>query len=124
MRKLVSRGLVSLGLVATLGFATALMASAGNIGSTPPTSGSVSTAMKTYRQELAAFDAQRDAIEASFRANVALARSNYRKALLSATSSAERSAAQQTEVTAIIDAAATRSAALVTLGNPPAPPQR
>ncbi|MGA7834216.1 MAG: hypothetical protein WCA31_03325 [Acidimicrobiales bacterium] len=122
MKKLVSRGLVSLGLVASLGLGTALTASAGSVGGIAPTSGPVASTLKAYRQELKAYNAERLAIEANFRASIALAKSTYEKALSSATTSAERSAAEQTREYAVIEAAATRSTALVQLGNPPSPP--
>jgi hypothetical protein len=122
MKKLASRWLVSLGLVVSVALGTAVTAVSASAGNAP-IQGPVATSLKLYRQELAAYNAQRTQIEANFRASVALAKSNFSKSLASATTSAERSAAQQTEVTAIIDAAATRSAALIALGNPPTPPQ-
>lgn len=118
MKQLVVRGLVAAGLIASLGLGVSAAASA----SGGPTSGPVATTLKVYRQELAAYRASRAAIESTFRASVATARTNYQKALSVATTSAERSAAEQTKVTAIIQAAATRSSALITLGSAPIPP--
>jgi hypothetical protein len=115
MRKFVVRGFVALSLVGALGLATASVSSA----SKAPHSG---VSEKTYRAELASYRSSRDAIEATFRAAVASARSNSLKATASATTSAERSAAQQAMQTAIIQAAAVRSSSLVTLGAAPTPP--
>ncbi|HWD96198.1 MAG TPA: hypothetical protein VG246_07255 [Acidimicrobiales bacterium] len=125
MKQLVARGMVTLGLVASLGFGVSAVASAGGLpplGGTTTTTGATSTALKIYHQELTAYRASRTAIEATFRASINLARSNYQKALLSATTSAQRSAAEQNKVTAIINAASTRSSELIALGNAPTPP--
>ena len=86
------------------------------------TTTAASMALKTYQKQLTAYRASRSAIEATFRASIQTARSNYQKSLLSATTSAQRSAAEQSKVTAIIEAAAIRSSALVALGNAPTPP--
>lgn len=118
MKKFVARGVVALGLAASLGMSTAVLASAGGLPSVPP----VTSALKTYHQELATYRATLATIEATFRASVAAAESAYEKALASATTSAERSVAHQNKVTAIIKAAETRTAALIALGNPPTPP--
>jgi hypothetical protein len=115
VRKFVVRGFVALSLVGALGLATASVSSAGKAPR-----GSVSE--KTYRTELASYRSSRYAIEATFRAAVASAQSNYLEATASATTSAERSAAEQARQTAIIQAAAVRSSSLVTLGAAPTPP--
>jgi hypothetical protein len=115
MKKFVVRGVLALSLVGALGVATVGAASAGT-----PSHASVSK--KTYQKELASYRASRTAIEATFRASVASARSNYQEALASATTSAERSTAQQAMQTAIISAAGVRSASLITLGAAPVPP--
>lgn len=112
---------MALGLVAAMAFVSADAAWAGGTGPRPHGSGPAS-ALKTYHQELAAYKAERAAIETTFRMSVATARSNYQHALAGATTSAERSTIQQTMETAIIQAAATRSAALVALGSPPTYP--
>lgn len=106
---------MALGLVAAIALAVPAIASA---GSGPGTS----VNQRTYRHELQIYKASRGAIEAAFSAAVKQARSLYNKTLTSATTSAERSAALRTMETAIIDAAATRSSALITLGNPPTRP--
>jgi hypothetical protein len=115
MKKFVVRGVLALSLVGALGIATVGAASAGTPSHT-------SISKKTYREELASYRASRSAIEATFRASVASARSNYQEALASATTSAERSTAQQAMQTAIINAAGVRSASLITLGTAPVPP--
>ncbi len=125
MKQYVVRGMATLGLAACLGLGTSAVASAG--GTPPPggittTTGAVATTLKAYQKQLNAYRASRNAIEATFRASVQTARSDYQKAILTATTAAQRSAAEQTKVTAIINAAAVRSAALVSLGNAPTPP--
>ncbi len=112
MKRFSWRGLAAVGLVAAIAFAVPAIASA---GSGPGSS----TSQRTFRHELQVYRASRDAIEQAFTNAVKQARSLYYKTLATATTSAERSAALQTMETAIIDAAATRSAALITLGNPP-----
>jgi hypothetical protein len=101
------------------------VASAGGppLGGIPTTtSGTASATLKAYQKELSAYRASRNAIEATFRASIETARSTYQRSLLTATTSAQRSTAQQIKVTAIIQAAETRSAALISLGNAPTPP--
>jgi uncharacterized lipoprotein YmbA len=117
MKQLVVRGLVVLGLVTSLGLGVSAVASAGNGPGTTP-----APTMKVYRQEMAAYRASRAAIEATFRSSVDTANATYERSLNSATTSAQRSVAEQTRVQAIIQAAATRSFALTTLGNEPTPP--
>ncbi|HEV7959331.1 MAG TPA: hypothetical protein VGP11_07690 [Acidimicrobiales bacterium] len=116
MKQFVVRGLVVLGLVTSLGLGVSAVASAGN------GPGTVAPTMRVYRQEMTAYKASRAAIEATFRSSVATATATYDRTLSSATTSAQRSVAQQTRVQAIIDAAATRSSALTTLGSAPLPP--
>lgn len=117
MKKFVVRGMLALSLMGALGVATVGAASAG-------TSSHATITKKTYREELASYRASRAAIEATFRAAVASARSSYLEALASATTFAERSSAQQYMQTMIIDAAGVRSASLITLGSPPRRPAR
>jgi Skp family chaperone for outer membrane proteins len=119
MKKFVVRSALALSMVGALGLATAGVASAGK-ATTHSSRATVSR--HTYREEMASYRASRQAIEATFRAAVASARSNYLQAIESATTSAERSAAQQAMQAAIIQAAGVRSASLVTLGAPPTPP--
>jgi hypothetical protein len=117
--------MVTMGLVASLGFGMSAVASAGGnppLGGLTTTTGAVTSTLKTYQKQLTAYRATRSAIEATFRASVQTARSNYQKALLTATTAAQRSAAEQSKMTAIINAASARSSALVALGNAPAPP--
>jgi hypothetical protein len=112
MRKLTSRALAALGIVATLGLSTPVLASA---GSTTPGSSTSKSGHETY----ATYLATRHAIQVAFRTAVNQARTNYQSALASATTSAQRSAARQVYEAGIIQAATTRSAALTALG--PAP---
>jgi hypothetical protein len=116
---------VALGLVGSLGLGMSAVASAGGnppLGGVTTTTGTVASALKTYQKQLTAYRATRSAIEATFRASVQTARSNYQKSLLTATTAAQRSAAEQSKMTAIINAASARSSALVALGNAPTPP--
>jgi hypothetical protein len=125
MKQFVVRGTVALGLAASLGLGMSAVASAGGsppLGGVTTTTGALSSALKTYQKQLKAYSASRSAIEATFRASVQTARANYQKALLMATNSAERSAAEQIKVEAIIQAAQTRSSSLIALGNGPTPP--
>jgi hypothetical protein len=78
-----------------------------------------STSQKTFHQEMQAYNASRQAIQMTFQSAVSSARATYFSALTKTTSSAQRSAARQAMETAIIQAAAARSAALTALGNPP-----
>jgi hypothetical protein len=119
MRSFLVRTAVVLSIAGTFAFSTPLLASA---GSTPSKSVS-SSALRTYDKELAAYRESRKAIQLTFRASVSSARATYNDALSLATTSAERSTAQQNEVTAIIQAASARSAALTALGSQPVKPQ-
>jgi hypothetical protein len=118
MKQFVARGVVALGLVTSLGLGMSAVASAGGT----PSRSATAAALKTYERQLTAYKASRNAIEATFRASVQTARSTYQLALSTATTSAQRSAAEQTEVTAVINAASARSLALTALGNAPTPP--
>lgn len=124
MKQFVVRGLVTLGIIASLGFGISgvAFASGHSSGGITTTTLGLSSALKTYQKQLADYHAARSAIEATFRASVQAARSAYQKSMLTATTSAERSAAEQVKVTAIINAAYIRSQALTALGNPPTPP--
>jgi hypothetical protein len=112
MKKLSSRGLVVLGVVATLGLSTPAIASAS-------TGGGATTPLRTSHQTPASYRSLRHAIESTFRSTVNEARAIYQSALAQSTNSAERSAARQAFEFAIIQAASVRSAALRALGSPP-----
>ena len=112
MRKFTSRGLIALGIVATVGLSTPVLASAG-------TQQNGSAPSRTFHQDESAYRASRRAIQNTFRSAVNQAHATYEYVLAHATSSAQRSAARQTYVAAIIQAAATRSAALIALGTAP-----
>ena len=104
MKKFVVRGVLAPHLVGAVGLATVSAASAGTL------------AYQHQQEDLprrACFlPGSRSAIEATFRASVASARANYQESLASATTSAERGAAQQTMQEAIINAAGVRARAL------------
>jgi hypothetical protein len=116
MKKFSSQGLVALGVVVALGLATPVLASAG-------TNYSGQTQNKTLQHQTSnqsdIYREKREAIESAFHSAVKAARLAYTLAIAEATSSAERNAALQTMESTIIQAAATRSAALTALG--PAP---
>lgn len=112
MRKLASRGLIALGIAATLGLSTPVLASAGSSTQGP-------SASKGTHQADAAYLATRHAIQVDFRSAVNQARTAYHSALATSTTSAQRSAARQVFEAAIIQAATTRSAALTELGPEP-----
>jgi len=112
MRKFTSRGLIALGIVATLGLSTPALASAGPAGQGPAPS-------KTTHQGDAAYLAAHRAIQKAFHAAVAAAHASYQSALAAATTSSQRNTARQVYEAAIIQAAATRSAALTVLGPEP-----
>jgi hypothetical protein len=110
---------VVLSIAGMLAVSTPLLASAGSNSSSKD---ATSSALRTYDKELAAYRDSRRDIQLTFRAAVNSARTAYSEALLLATTSAQRSTAQQIETTAIIQAASARSAALIALGNQPVKP--
>ncbi|HVA53506.1 MAG TPA: hypothetical protein VNF05_08325 [Acidimicrobiales bacterium] len=112
MRKWTSRGLVAVGIVATLGLSAPVLASAGSNSQDSPSS-------KGSHPGIASYRTTRRAIQAAFRDAVNLARTAYQNSLATASSSAQRSAARQIFEVAIIQAAATRSASLTRLGPEP-----
>jgi ferredoxin-NADP reductase len=125
MKQFAVRAMAALGIVTSLGLGMSGAASAGGHssgGTTTTTTISLSSALKTYQKQLTAYHTSRNAIEATFRTSIQMARSTYQKAMLTATTSAERSAAEQAKVTAIISAAYVRSQALTALGSAPTPP--
>jgi hypothetical protein len=77
---------------------------------------------RTYRQLLATYIAARKVIGEDFRSAVEAAKATYYSALAAATTGAERSTASAAYDLAIAQAAATRSSALISLGNPPVRP--
>jgi hypothetical protein len=114
MKKFPSRGLVALGVAVALFVATPLAAYANKNPRFPSTS-----AQKQYQQQEKIYKDARKAIQTSFQTAISLARTAYVYAFAAATTSARRSAARQALEVAIIQAAARRSQALITLGNPP-----
>lgn len=122
MKKSLPRTIASLCMCATLLFCASAASGAplarSNHGATTTTTFGP---WKTYRQALAAYVAARKTIAETFRAAVQTAKSTYFAALASATP-AERSTARAAYELAIAQAAATRSSALVSLGNPPVRP--
>jgi hypothetical protein len=117
MKSFVMRATVALSIVGALALSTPLLASAGS-----PSTGTQSKAMRTYDKEIVAYRESRQAIQLTFRAAVNSARATYNESLSVATNAAQRSAAQQAMVTAIIQAASARSAALTALGSQPVKP--
>jgi hypothetical protein len=119
MKKFVVRGVVALSVVGSLALSAPLVASAGSTGTVTSTS---TISLRTYHKELVAYRESRRAIQLTFRASVSMAHATYLAALSVAKTAAQRSAAQQAEVTAIIEAASARSAALTALGSAPVKP--
>jgi hypothetical protein len=78
--------------------------------------------LKTYHEALLAYFSERREIAATFKNAVMSARSTYESATASATTGAQRSTARAAYDLAIAQAAAARSAALISLGNPPVRP--
>jgi hypothetical protein len=115
MNKVLGRSFAAVALATGLLFATPLAASAGS-------EGSKTSSPRTYHQQVVAYRESRYAIQLAFQSAVNIARATYVSALSLATTSAERSAAQQALTTAIIQAASKRSAALTSLGAPPVRP--
>lgn len=111
MKRFASHGLIVLGVIIALGLSTPAIAFA--------KSRPAATSQKAFHQEVAAYQASRDAIQFTFRFAVNSAKKDYRNTLAQTSSSAQRSAARQAMETAIIHAAASRSAALIALGKPP-----
>jgi hypothetical protein len=114
MKKFPSRGLVALGITVTLIVTAPLAAYADKSPRSQNTS-----AQRQYQQHEKTYKEARKAIETSFQAAISIARSTYSQAIAAATTSAQRSAAKQALGVAIIQAAAFRSQALITLGKPP-----
>ena len=112
MREWASRGIIALGIVATLGLSAPVLASAGSPRQ-------VSSTSKGIHESDALYLAARHTIQVDFRNNVKQAKMTYQSSLAIATTSAQRSAARQVYEAAIIQAAATRSAALTALGPEP-----
>jgi uncharacterized protein YpiB (UPF0302 family) len=112
MKKLSGRSFVAVAMVTGLFLATPLAASAG-------TERSKTSSARTYHQEIVAYRESRLAIQLAFQSAVNTARANFVEARAIATTSAQRSAAQQALTTAIIQAASERSSALTNLGAPP-----
>jgi hypothetical protein len=77
---------------------------------------------KTYYQELAVYVSARKQIAQTFRAAVAAAKQEFDTASSAASTGAESATARAAYALAIAQAAQTRSAALVSLGNPPTAP--
>jgi Kef-type K+ transport system membrane component KefB len=111
MGRFTTRSLIALGVVVALGLSTPAIAFAG--------SGITLSPQKVFHQELVAFLASRQAIQLTFQSAVSSARATFLSTLRETTSAAQRSAARQAMETAIIKAAAARSAALTALGNRP-----
>lgn len=121
MKRFVTRSILTLALSAGVGLSTVGPALAN--GRAPRTHhGTSNTANATYRADLHAWVAQRQAIATAFRAAVASARSTFDTAKAQATTSAERYAASTAFVAAIALAAENRSAALTALGPAPKNP--
>lgn len=121
MKRFTARSLLVLGIVATLGLTTPVVASAGS-GSRAGSNSNKnagSNSNKTYREQVAAYNASRQAIEDDFHLAVSTAQVTLYTALATAKSSAQRSAERQAMQAAIIQAAATRSSALTALGSRP-----
>ncbi|HVB52482.1 MAG TPA: hypothetical protein VND89_12185 [Acidimicrobiales bacterium] len=123
MKKFTARSLLVLSIVATLGLTTPVLASAGSRGGAGTNSnknaGLSTKSNKTYRQQVAAYNASRRAIEEDFHLAISAARVTLYTALATAKSSAQRSAERQAMQAAIIHAAAMRSSALTSLGRRP-----
>lgn len=77
---------------------------------------------KAYRQALATYIAERSAIAEAFKNAVNAAQASFVEALASSTTAAQRSTARAAYDLAIAQAAAARSSALISLGNPPSRP--
>ena len=112
MREWASRGIIALGIIATLGLSAPVLASAGSPGQ-------VLSASRGTHESDALYLAARHTIQVDFRNTVKQAKVTYQSSLAIATTSAQRSAARQVYEAAIIQAAATRSAALTALGPEP-----
>jgi hypothetical protein len=78
--------------------------------------------LKTYHEALLAYLSVRKQIAETFKSAVSSARAAYESATASATTGAQRSTARAAYDLAIAQAAAARSAALISLGNPPVRP--
>jgi hypothetical protein len=128
MKKSLSRTVASLSVCAALLFSASAASGAGfgrsnnGTGSHAATTTTTIGPWKAYRQALATYEAARKTIADNFRYAVQSAKATYEAALASATTGAERSTARAAYSLAIAQAAAARSSALISLGNPPVRP--
>ncbi len=121
MKRLVTRSVFCLALSAGVTFTAIAPALANGAPPSAKHHGS-NAAGATYRSELRAWVAKRQAIATTFRAAVASARSAFDSAKAQAKTSADRYAASTAFVAAIALAAENRSAALIALGPAPTNP--
>ena len=121
MKKPHSRLIASLGVCANL---LLVAPAASGAGLSRPHNNSTTTTInaapqETHRQALAAYVAERKAIAENFKSAVNAAQAAFLSARASATNGAQRSTARAAYELAIAQAASVRSAALISLGNPP-----
>ena len=130
MKSFTTRSVTVLAIAATLGLSAPVAAFADSTTTTlPTTSTTVATnttttpsPMKTWRIAEKAYLDERAAINQTYKAAVATARSAYDTALSTATTSAEKATARTTLDAALAAAVTARIAAFTALGNPPAAP--
>jgi hypothetical protein len=130
MRGTVARSIAALAIAGSALLAPGVVGAAGrgthsSAGATTTTSATTSKPSgpwKTYYEELSAYVAARKQIAQTFRDAVGAAKQQFVTASSSASTVDERATARAAYALAIAQAAATRSAALVSLGNPPTAP--
>jgi len=88
----------------------------------PVTTTTTPNSLKSYHEALLAYFNARREIAETFKDAVSSAHATYEAATASATTGAQRSTARAAYDLAIAQAAAARSAALISLGNPPVRP--
>jgi hypothetical protein len=126
MVKSLPRAIATLGVCAGL-FLVAPAASGAGLarshhGGNATTTTTLANSPKTYRQAHAAYVAAREVIAQNFKNAVDAAQAAFVASRASATTGAQRSTARAAYALAIAQAAAARSAALISLGNPPTRP--
>jgi hypothetical protein len=122
MRSLITRSAVALVAAASIGLVAPSVAFAAG-GSPAPTTTSTTTTtvatVKSHPRTLAAYRADRTAINQAFKWAVESAQTIFQQAKAQATTAAARSTARAAYELSLIQAAATRDNALTALGKPP-----
>lgn len=119
MKKFVVRTAVVLALVASIGLAAPVAAFASGATTSTTTTTTTTIPFKARAHSLAAYRADRFAINQSFKWAMSAAQAVFQQAKDQATTAVARSTARAAYELALIQAAANRDSALTNLGKPP-----